>query len=90
MAGKSLGNLEHMSLPLIRINGLVKKYGERVAIDGISFSIEEGEIFGLLGPNGGGRPPRSPSCQPFSFLMKETSSWAAPLRLQDFKSKSVK
>jgi ABC-2 type transport system ATP-binding protein len=44
-----------MSSPLIEINGLVKKYGERVAVQGVSFSIEEGEIFGLLGPNGAGK-----------------------------------
>lgn len=44
-----------MSSPLIEIKGLVKKYGERVAVQGVSFSIEEGEIFGLLGPNGAGK-----------------------------------
>ena len=44
-----------MSSLLIEINGLVKKYGERVAVHGVSFSIEEGEIFGLLGPNGAGK-----------------------------------
>jgi ABC-2 type transport system ATP-binding protein len=47
--------VEYMSSPLIRINGLVKKYGERVAVQDLSFSIEEGEIFGLLGPNGAGK-----------------------------------
>jgi ABC-2 type transport system ATP-binding protein len=44
-----------MPLPVISINDLVKKYGERVAVHGVSFSIEEGEIFGLLGPNGAGK-----------------------------------
>jgi ABC-2 type transport system ATP-binding protein len=40
---------------MIEINGLVKKYGDRVAVNGVSFCVHEGEIFGLLGPNGAGK-----------------------------------
>jgi len=44
-----------MSSPLVAINGLVKKYGQRVAVQDVSLTIQEGEIFGLLGPNGAGK-----------------------------------
>ena len=41
--------------PIVEVNGLVKKYGDTTAVDGISFTIKEGEIFSLLGPNGAGK-----------------------------------
>jgi ABC-2 type transport system ATP-binding protein len=44
-----------MSEPAIRIDRLVKRYGAFVAVDGISFGVEQGEFFGLLGPNGAGK-----------------------------------
>lgn len=40
---------------MIRVQNLTKFYGDRKAIDGISFHIEEGEIVGFLGPNGAGK-----------------------------------
>lgn len=42
-------------MPVIVARDLVKKYKDIVAVDGISFSIEEGEMFGFLGPNGAGK-----------------------------------
>ncbi len=41
--------------PAIEVENLTYRYGDRTALDGISFSVAPGEIFGLLGPNGGGK-----------------------------------
>jgi ABC-2 type transport system ATP-binding protein len=40
---------------ILEVDHLVKKYGDFEAVKGISFSVEEGEVFGLLGPNGAGK-----------------------------------
>jgi ABC-2 type transport system ATP-binding protein len=39
----------------LHIDGLVKRYGDFTAVNGISFDVAEGEFFGLLGPNGAGK-----------------------------------
>jgi ABC-2 type transport system ATP-binding protein len=40
---------------VIDARGLVKRYGSLVAVEGISFNVEQGEVFGMLGPNGAGK-----------------------------------
>ena len=44
-----------MKDPVIRVRDFRKTYGDFVAVDGISFDVQQGEIFGLLGPNGAGK-----------------------------------
>jgi ABC-2 type transport system ATP-binding protein len=40
---------------MIRIENLVKTFGAKRAVDGISFTVERGEVLGFLGPNGAGK-----------------------------------
>src|SRR6476619_6050071 len=47
----------------ISIRGLVKRYGEFVAVDGLDLDIRRGEIFALLGPNGAGKTTTVEICE---------------------------
>src|SRR6185436_16848211 len=42
-------------MPAIEVSGFTKKYGDLVAVHDLTFSVEPGEILGLVGPNGAGK-----------------------------------
>lgn len=44
-----------MTAPLLEVSGITRRFGGLVAVDGISLSLQSGEIMGLLGPNGSGK-----------------------------------
>ena len=41
--------------PVLAVEGLSKRFGERIAVEDVSFSVAAGEVFGFLGPNGAGK-----------------------------------
>src|ERR1043166_2510809 len=46
---------DELEAPMIRVQHVVKRFGEFTAVDDISFDVHKGEIFAFLGPNGAGK-----------------------------------
>ena len=42
-------------MPIIEVEHLHKRYRDTVAVEDVSFTVEQGEIFGIIGPNGAGK-----------------------------------
>jgi len=63
-------------LNVVEANELVKTYGSIPALDGLSFDVMEGEVFGLIGPNGSGK---TTTLRILSTLIKPTSGTATVL-----------
>lgn len=61
-------------MPAIEVESLTKRFGELEAVKGVSFEVEEAEIFGFLGPNGAGK---TTTIQMLSTLLEPTSGQAA-------------
>jgi ABC-2 type transport system ATP-binding protein len=72
----------------IEVQGLTKRYGSHVAVDGVSFSVRRGEPFGILGPNGAGKTTtlemieglREPDAGEITVLGERV--WPDPRRIQ--------
>src|SRR6476620_6227748 len=58
---------------IIEVDNLSKKFGELTAVDGVSFTVGAGEIFGFLGPNGAGK---STTIKVLATLLKPTGGKA--------------
>lgn len=60
-------------MAIIEVRDLVRKFGDLVAVDNVSFTVEEGEVFGFLGPNGAGK---TTTINVLCTLLKPTSGEA--------------
>src|SRR5690348_17347496 len=49
------GGMHDASSPVVETTDLVRRFGPVIAVNGVSFRVEAGEIFGLIGPNGAGK-----------------------------------
>ena len=79
-----------MSQAPVSARGLVKHYGDFVAVDSIDFDVEQGEAFGFLGPNGAGKsttmrmigcvsPPSAGRCRSSGWTPRPTGARSAPV-----------
>ena len=49
------GNLPLPPVPALSLRGLAKRFGDKIAVDGISLNVPAGSFYGIVGPNGAGK-----------------------------------
>ena len=54
-----------MTVPALEVDGLVKRYGDRAVVDGVSFTLRRATVLALLGPNGAGKTTTVEVCEGF-------------------------
>ena len=72
-------------MPIIQVNQLTKRFGDFEAVKGVSFDVEEGEVFGFLGPNGAGK---TTTINMLCTLLRPTSGTATVGGMDILKQKS--
>jgi len=55
----------HAQTPAVVVSGLVKRYGSKVAVDGLDLTLDSGSVLALLGPNGAGKTTTVEICEGF-------------------------
>ena len=63
---------------MITVNHLTKRYGSHLAVDDISFTVQDGEIVGFLGPNGAGKS--TTALPPEKLRLTTSTFWTIPSR----------
>ena len=63
--------------PPVEVRGLVKRYGDLVAVDGVDLTVEPGDVYGYLGPNGAGK---TTSLRMMLGLIRPTAGSGAAVR----------
>jgi ABC-2 type transport system ATP-binding protein len=62
-------------VPAVEIGGLVKRYGQTTAVDGLTLSAPRGAVTGLLGPNGAGKTTTIEICEGYRRARCAFSAW---------------
>ena len=63
---------------VIEVRGLVKRYGDLAAVDGIDLHVDHGEVFALLGPNGAGKTTTTEILEGYRPRGRSRSSGTTP------------